>query len=277
MALTSAGGSALAGSRLSARSGGVTPVTGWFARLAARLLAPAQLDRLRRNLNVAGFRTERHLRTLLAAKVVLALILPALAFLFLSRVGGPLQESPLIAVALIASLAGIGYYLPNIWLGQKMRARQRALQRSLPDALDLMTIGVTAGLSLDGAMQEVVLRWDNEFSLELGLVLNEVRMGVGRRQALLNLVDRTELEDIRLLVAALIQADELGTSLAETMAIQAEQLRVRRRQHAEELAQKAPIKMLFPLVFLIFPALFAVILGPAAVQIARFFKGLSVT
>jgi tight adherence protein C len=184
-----------------------------------------------------------------------------------------LERTPLLAIAVIVSLAGLGYYLPHIWLGMRMRARRRALSRALPDALDLMTIGVSAGLSMDGAMQEVVLRWDNEFARELGLVLNEMRMGVGRRQALLNLVERTQIEDIRLLVAALIQADELGTSLAETMSIQAEQLRIRRRQYAEEMAQKAPIKMLFPLIFLIFPALFVVILAPAVLQIVRFFRG----
>jgi tight adherence protein C len=259
--------------RLSTRSVAVTPLTGWIALLAARLLAPAQLDRLRRNLIIAGLRTERHLRILLAAKVIFALLLPLIAYAVLVRLGGPLQRSPLLALALIVPIAGVGFYLPNVWLGLRMRARRRRLARALPDALDLMTIGVSAGLSLDAAMQEIVLRWDNEFARELGLVLNEMRMGISRRQALLNLVERTEIDDIRLLVASLIQADELGTSLAETLAVQAEQLRIRRRQYAEEQAQKAPIKMLFPLIFLIFPALFVVILGPAVLQIVRFFRG----
>jgi tight adherence protein C len=270
MALLPAGSPA---GRLSTRPAAVTPVTGWISRLAARLLAPAQLERLRRNLIIAGYRSERHLRIFLTAKVTLALLLPTLAYVFLLRFADPAVRSSWLGFAPVLPLAGAGFYLPHIWLGSRMRARRRALTRALPDALDLMTIGVSAGLSLDGAMQEVVSRWDNEFARELGLVLNEMRMGVSRRQALLNLVERTQVDDIRLLVAALIQADELGTSLAETMSIQAEQLRIRRRQAAEELAQKAPIKMLFPLIFLIFPALFVVILGPAVLQIMRFFRG----
>jgi tight adherence protein C len=163
-----------------------------------------------------------------------------------------------------------------MWLRRRVEARQHAMLRELPDALDLMAIGVSAGLSLDGAMLEVVQKWDGHLSRELNLVLNEIRMGIGRRQSLLNLAERTQLDDVRLLVAALVQADEIGANVSETLNVQAEQLRMRRRQRAEELARKAPVKMLIPLIFFIFPSLFVVILAPAmlhVIQTLRRFTG----
>jgi tight adherence protein C len=180
----------------------------------------------------------------------------------------------ILGLVLLVLLAVLGAYAPYVWLKRRVRQRQRAISRALPDALDLLTIGVSAGLSLDGAMLEVIQKWPNELSQEFNIVLNEMRAGTSRREALLNMAERTALEDIRLLVASLIQADELGTGIAETLTIQAEQLRIRRRQRAEELARKAPIKMLFPLVFLIFPSLFVVILAPAVIQVFKSFKGM---
>jgi tight adherence protein C len=161
-----------------------------------------------------------------------------------------------------------------MWLRRRVEWRQRALVSSLPDALDLMSIAVSAGLSLDSAMQEVVQKWEGELSRELNQLLNEMQLGVTRRQALLNLVERTQLDDLRLLVAALIQADELGANLSETLGVQAAQLRVRRRQKAEEKARKAPVKMLIPLVGLIFPAMFVVLLAPAVMQFLNALRGM---
>jgi tight adherence protein C len=139
--------------------------------------------------------------------------------------------------------------------------------RALPDALDLMSISVTAGLSLDSAMAEVVEKWDGELSREFNQVLNEMRMGASRRQALRDMTERTQLQDIQVLVAALLQADEIGANVSETLSIQSAHLRIRRRQLAEEKARKAPVKMLVPLIAFIFPAMFVVVLAPGFLQI----------
>jgi tight adherence protein C len=171
-----------------------------------------------------------------------------------------------------ASLAATGYFLPHFWLGSQIRARQKAIQRALPDTLDLLTVGVGAGLSLDGAILEVVEKSDNHLSHELASFLAELRMGRTRREALQGLQARTEVEDIKVLVASLIQAEELGMSLSETLLVQADQMRLRRRQRAEEMAHKATVKMLFPMVVLIFPALFIVIMGPAVPSFMAFTK-----
>ena len=171
---------------------------------------------------------------------------------------------------LASTMAIIGFMLPNIMLGRAIKKRQHSMKKALPDALDLITIGVSAGLAFDGALGEVIEKWDNELSHEFATMLGELRMGMGRRQALLNLADRTQVDEIQIMVSQLIQADELGMSLTETLLTLANQMRLRRRQHAEELAHKAAVKMLIPLVFLIFPALFIVILGPAAADMIGF-------
>ena len=167
--------------------------------------------------------------------------------------------------------AGLGYLLPGIWLGQQIKKRKHNIVKALPDALDLLTISVEAGLAFDSALQRVTEKWDNELSNEFKRVLTDTRLGRARRDALKDMSARTGVEDVQTFIAAIIQAEQLGVSIGKILRIQADQMRVRRRQRAEEAAQKAPIKMLFPMVFLIFPALFVVILGPA---VPRLMKGL---
>jgi tight adherence protein C len=175
----------------------------------------------------------------------------------------------------VAVLALLGTYLPYVWLRRRVEWRKRMLLRALPDALDLMSISVSAGLSLDTAMAEVAQKWQGELSRELNQVLNEIRMGASRREALRSLADRARLPDLQLLVAGLLQADELGGNVSDVLSVQAEQLRIRRRQIAEEKARKAPVKMLIPLVFFIFPAMFVVVLAPAFLQIGSVLGGLA--
>jgi tight adherence protein C len=253
------------GSVLAVRRAGVNPITSIAARLAARLLPARQIQRLRRKLGQAGHSSERHLMVFLATEVALALVLGSAAYSLL-QLRGLGDRSPLLPFLIAGMVAVLGLYIPYMWLRRRVEWRRRALLGALPDALDLMAIAVSAGLSLDSAMQEVVQKWDGELSRELGQVLNEMQLGASRREALQNLADRTQLDDFRLLVAALLQADELGANLSETLAVQAVQLRIRRRQLAEEKARKAPIKMLIPLVLLIFPAMFVVLLAPAVLQ-----------
>jgi tight adherence protein C len=251
----------------------LSPLTSATARLAMRLLPSRQLAWLRRKLVQAGHQSERHVSIFLAAELALGLLLAAGAYEFLHLRGLDLR-SPL-TVPLIAGMMGLlGLYLPYMWLRRRVQDRQRRLRRALPDALDLMAIAVSAGLSLDSAMLEVVERWDSELSRELQQVLTEMQLGASRRQAMLNLVKRTQLDELRLLIAAVLQAEELGGNLSETLSVQAEQLRIRRRQRAEEQARKAPVKMLLPLVGFIFPAMFVVLLAPAVLQFMTVMRGL---
>ena len=167
--------------------------------------------------------------------------------------------------------AGLGYYLPVLSLGSKIRKRQYNVIRSLPDALDLLTICVEAGLGFDAAMAKVADKWDNELSIAFGRVLQEVNLGKLRRDALRDMADRMEVRDVSTFVAAIIQAGQLGVSIAKVLRIQADQMRVRRRQRAEELARAATLKILPPVVFLIFPSILIVLLGPAAIQLLQVF------
>jgi tight adherence protein C len=226
-------------------------------------------ERLRVNLQMAGNPGGITPAMFVGLRVALALILGLLITLVTFR------TMPL-AQALLYSAIGfvLGYMLPVMWLGRKITARKRAIQRALPDALDLLCISVEAGLAFDLALQRVSQKWDDELSREFKRVLSDIRLGRTRREALKDLAERTGVDDVQTFTAAIIQADQLGVSMSKILRLQSDQMRIKRRQRAEELAQQAPIKMLFPMVFLIFPALFVVILGPAVPRIMSSFAGL---
>lgn len=170
--------------------------------------------------------------------------------------------------------AVIGYILPGIWLDRQIKQRKKNITKALPDALDLLTISVEAGLGFDLALQRVADKWDNELSKEFRRALQDTRLGRSRRDSLKDLAARTGVDDVQTFVAAVIQAEQLGVSIGKILRIQSDQMRIRRRQRAEEEAHKAPIKMLIPMVFLIFPALFVVILGPAVPRLMESLGGL---
>jgi tight adherence protein C len=201
----------------------------------------------------------------LAATVFLAGL--AFGLTFLAR--SPLRNQ-VVGTAVAALL---GYLLPTIWLRLRISRRQGDILRALPDALDLLTISVEAGLGFDAAMTKVTEKWDNQLSRAFVRVLVEIQMGTLRRDALRGMAERAGVPELTSFVAAIIQADQLGVSLARVLHIQSEQMRIRRRQRAEELAHQAPIKMMIPLVFLIFPALFVVLLGPALPSLRSAFGG----
>lgn len=177
--------------------------------------------------------------------------------------------------ALMYSAVGavLGYLLPGMWLGQQIKKRKHNIVKALPDALDLLTISVEAGLAFDLALMRVADKWDNELSTEFKRVLTDTRLGRARRDALKDMSQRTGVEDIQTFVAAVIQAEQLGVSIGKILRIQSDQMRIRRRQRAEEAAHKAPIKMLIPMAFLIFPSLFVVILGPAIPRLMQSLSG----
>ena len=195
-------------------------------------------------------------------RIFAAIVLGVLIFLVVL-----MSQGFMTAMFAAGAAAALGFFLPVLWLRSKTRARQDEIIKSLPDALDLLTITVEAGMGFDGALQKVAEKWDNELSKGFSKVVQEMRLGIPRREALRNMDRTMGVPDVTTFVAAIIQAETLGVSIAKILRIQSEQMRTKRRQRAEEQANKAPIKMLFPMVFLIFPALFIILLGPAALII----------
>ncbi|CAE6796612.1 hypothetical protein R69619_05001 [Paraburkholderia nemoris] len=218
----------------------------------------------------AGIRNPSAPALYFAAKTLLALVLPAIALIFCGSLFTPDKRMWLLLAVLAAS--ALGFYLPNLVLARMIEQRQRKLFEDLPDALDLMTVCVEAGLGLDAAMmrvtQEIGVR-SHALKDEFELVLLELRAGSGRDKALRNLSLRTGVEDIDTLAAMLIQADRFGTSVGDSLRVYTDNLRTKRRLRAEEKAAKIALKLLFPLMFFIFPALITVLIGPSAIQVMR--------
>ena len=169
--------------------------------------------------------------------------------------------------ALAAVLAGVGMFLPFMWLNSRVRQRQTMITRSLPDSFDLITTCVEAGLGLDASLARVAEKVEGPFAEEMSLTLREIGMGRAHAEALHELAERVGVADLSIFVNAIIQAEQMGTSIGQVLRVQSDQMRTRRRQKAEELANQAAVKMIFPLVLFIFPVLFIVILGPAGIQL----------
>ena len=161
----------------------------------------------------------------------------------------------------------------KFYLTARIKQRQTAIQKELPDVLDLLTVSVDAGLGFDAALMRVVEKFSGELSKELRKTLQEMQMGKTREEALKDLGERTGVEDLLTFISSMIQADQLGVSISKVIRTQAEQVRLKKRQRIEEKAMQAPIKMLFPLVFFIFPSIFIVLLGPAVLRITKIFGG----
>lgn len=218
----------------------------------------------------AGFRNSGAPILYFAAKVLLAVSLPLLMFFYVTLSGSSLK--PQMVFVILAIFAGIGYYLPNGVLRHITENRKREIFESFPDALDLLTVCVEAGLGLDAALQRVAeeMRLKSApLAEELTLVTLELRAGNSKERALRNLALRTGVEDVDTLVAMLIQAERFGTSIADSLRVHADTLRTKRRLRAEEAAAKIALKLLFPLIFCIFPTMLLVLLGPGFIQIYR--------
>jgi len=165
--------------------------------------------------------------------------------------------------------AVVGFYLPELWLRGRINRRQKEIRNSMPDALDLLTICVEAGLGFDAAMAKVHDKWDNELSHEFGRVIREIQLGKLRREALRDMAERIGVMEMTSFVAAVIQSEQLGVSMAKVLRIQSDQMRIKRRQRAEEEAHKAPLKMLIPMAFLIFPSICIVLMSPAIIMLVQ--------
>jgi tight adherence protein C len=224
-----------------------------------RYFTPSKsIQDLQQNLIVAGLPGGLTVTDFLGLRALGGASLGALVF-----TGMVVRVPPSQALLMAGAAFGIGLYMPNMWLKSKVQARKKAIGRALPDMLDMMSICVDAGLGFEAAIQKVAFQSDNELALEMRRVISEIRVGVSRADALRHLVERTQVADVASFVAVLVQADRLGIAIRNVLTTQSVQMRVQRRQRAEEEANKAPIKMMIPLAFFIFPAMFAVILGPA--------------
>ncbi len=244
------------------------PVLDGVARFVVRWTPGTTLERIDQKLTEAGLAGSLRPGTFLGLRLALASGLGVLFALPQALAEGPVPYR--FGFPLVVAL--LGWQLPALWLSRRIAARKRAVERALPDAIDLLVISVEAGLGFDQALLRVVEKWDNELTREFAQTLSEMRMGVPRRQALRDLARRVNVDDLNVFIASLVQADQLGVSISQVLRAQANQMRLRRRQRAQELAHKAPIKMIFPMVFLIFPALYVVILGPAIPRIIEAFR-----
>jgi tight adherence protein C len=227
---------------------------------------------LRLRLIQAGYPSAAAVPLFLGTRILLPAALGIGSLLLLPVLG----VSAIKVILGVVYFTGLGYVLPTLIVGMRIKRRQKEMQRALPDALDMLVVSVEAGLGLNQALVRVadeIFRLSPVLSEQMTLVNLEIRAGTAREEALRNLADRTGLADIASLTGMLIQTDRFGTSVAQALRIHADTMRTKRRQRAEEAAAKTTIKLIFPLVFCIFPALFVVILGPAMIQIMQALKG----
>lgn len=227
----------------------------------------AEISVAMQRLTRAGYRNESAVRVLYGYKVFVPLALCAIAL-----VSGLAKFSPFFVYS---SCLGLGFIAPDFWLGRKIKVRQKKMERGLPDVLDLLIICIEAGLSLDQATArtaEELVKAQPELCDEFGILVLEQRAGRPRSEAWKNLSERTGVESIRNLVSVLVQSEQFGTSVAKTLRVHSDTMRAKRIQQVEEMAAKTSVKLVFPLVFFIFPALFLVTLGPAVILMMESFK-----
>ena len=248
----------------------IQPIAAGFLQRLGRLAPQRNLEAIQRKLETAGHPANLSIADFLGLKILIGILVGAFIAI-IAYIARP-DFSILVIAGSALSFGFVGFMAPNLWLSRRARSRQTEIRKSLPDALDMMTICVGAGLGLSGAMQQVAEGWDNALCVEFDKVLTEVKLGRTRIEALESMAKRTDVDEIRSFVMAIVLADQLGVSISKVLVTQAAQMRLIRRQKAEEAAREASIKMLFPLVFLIFPAMFAVLLGPAVPLLLETFR-----
>ena len=243
----------------------IYPVAQRFGEIAMKFTPQNARQSIAKRLELAGTSSRLDPTLFLSLQFTAMLIFGGLIFLVFT-VGS--TQWPVGRKLLVSLLFGLlGFYFPMLWLSSKISRRQKEVWKALPDALDLLTICVEAGLGFDAAMSKVSEKWETELSLAFARVIREVQLGKLRREALRDMADRLGVPEMTSFVAAVIQSEQLGVSLAKVLRIQSDQMRIKRRQRAEEEAHKAPLKMLIPMALLIFPALMVVLLTPAALQL----------
>jgi tight adherence protein C len=242
----------------------VRPIIKRLSRVGARGDQGGMIARTDAKLEKAGYPGGLRGADWMGVKI-LATIIAAVVFFFLGLLIG--KGSPALGFVFALVGAAIGFIGPEFWLGGRIRKRAMDMILQLPDALDLLTISVEAGLGFDAALAKVVEKMEGPLVNEFRQALAEIRMGRTRREALRDIVSRADAQPVSNFIGAIVQAEQLGVPIAKVLQIQSQQLRIERRQRAEEAAAKAPVKMLFPMVGCIFPTIFIVILGPAIVTV----------
>jgi tight adherence protein C len=245
------------------------PLLARSQRMGRRLTPEDASERIREKLEMAGNPAGWTVERVMAGKVVgfaIALVVSLVLALLMG-----LGFLPTLGFVVLASLAG--YMAPNMYLYQATYNRMDTLQRALPDAIDLLTISVESGLGFDAACAQVARNTEGPLADEFARMLQEMQIGRGRSDALRSMADRTNLPDLRSFVSAMVQADAFGIPVGQVLRVQSSEIRVKRRQWAEEAAQKVPVKILVPLIFCILPTLFIAVLGPAGIHIMDNFSG----
>jgi len=245
------------------------PLLARAQRMGRRLTPEDASDRIREKLDMAGNPKGWTVERVMAGKVV-GFAFGLMISLTLALVMG-LSFLLTLGFVVVASL--VGYLAPNMYLYQQTHDRSEKLQRALPDAIDLLTISVESGLGFDAACAQVSKNTEGPLAEEFARMLQEMQIGRGRSEALRSLADRTNIPDLRSFVSAMVQADAFGIPVGQVLRVQSSEIRVKRRQWAEEMAQKVPVKILVPLIFCILPCLFIAVLGPAGISMMENFSG----
>ncbi|MEZ5176200.1 MAG: type II secretion system F family protein [Acidimicrobiia bacterium] len=242
----------------------IAPVMQGLGRFVLRFTPTGWVQRAQKKIVWAGW-AERMDGNTWAAIRILAFIASIVAAFFVV----PLVDGTMLRVAVGALILVVGFFGPEASLSRAIDDRRKQMERQLPDIIDLLVISVEAGLGFEAAMGRVVETVPGELAEEFRRTLSETRVGVSRHDALRNLAERTDVDDLNSFILALIQADQFGVSIARMLRVQAEEMRVRRRQRIQERAFAAPVKMIFPMLLCIFPSIFIIILGPAAINISE--------
>lgn len=242
------------------------PIVKKIGEISARFTPQKAIQDTAKKMELAGNPWPIDAATFLAIRFIMAVVLGGFvtAMVMLS----PAPNFSDNALYIFGATFG-GFFLPHLMLTSKITNRQKEIRKAMPDALDLLTICVEAGLGFDAAMSKVSEKWDNQLSLAFARTIREVQLGKTRRDALKDMADRLGVSEMTSFVAAIIQSEQLGVSMAKILRIQSDQMRVKRRQRAEEEAHKAPVKMVLPMAFLMFPTILIIILTPAALQIGN--------
>jgi tight adherence protein C len=247
----------------------IAPVMSGLVSLGRRFTPTGYVDNIRRKFVWAGVGTADDVDRFLAVRVLTAAaVLPVLFLVFIWNPLGLEGMVQLIVGALLVLVLALG---PDAWLNRRVAERQLELQHTLPDVIDLLTISVEAGLGFEQALDRTIAAVPGALSEEFARMLGEVRAGASRADAMRAMEQRTNVPEVRSFVLAILQADTFGVSIGRVLRAQSEEMRIKRRQLAQEKAQKAPVKMLIPMVFCVFPSLFVVVIGPAIINITENF------
>lgn len=244
----------------------VTPTLRWFSLRARRITPIGLIEFVDRQVTLAGVQDKFPLERALAVKF----------FTTVLGIGAAVFTWIALDWRWLSVMIGVlGYFLVDLLLWNRGKIRQEKIQKELPDTLDQLTVSVESGLGFEAAMERAARR-DGPLAVELARTLSEIQLGSSRREAMLHMVDRTEVPDLRRFVAAMIHAEGFGVPIASVLRTQAADLRDKRRQRAQERAQRIPVLLVFPLIFFIFPSIFVVLLGPAFIRILEELFGISV-